>query len=121
MSGVQGLVLYARIVEISALVTGVLFVLQYTWYSPWWRDVVGRTMVAEAVAVFLSVAPGTIENFLNLTYAERVDLEWVNVSFVALIPVIYVWRMFVWQRLPHGTHLLGRWKANRKKKRGEQR
>lgn len=115
MSGVWWLDLYAKVVEIAALTLGAAFVVQYTWYSPWWRDAVGLTIVAEVVAVWLSVAPSVIESFFSLTQAERSSIRWMNISFVALVPIIFAWRILVWRKLPHGMNLLERWRSRRQR------
>lgn len=114
LSSMQWLSLYAKVVEISAVAAGLLFVIQWTWYSPWWRDIVGRTVIAEAAAVLLSIMPGLVESFFDLTSLEKEELRWFNVSAVALIPIIYIWRVYVWHRLPHtGKNLMERWRARR--------
>lgn len=119
MSQLHVLLQLGRSVEIAALVLAVLFVAQYTWYSPWWRDPIGRTVVAEAVAVFLSLAPGLFESYFTLTTTEYVVMLWFNFAFIALIPAIFAWRILVWHKLPHGMNLRQRRSAERKKKRGD--
>lgn len=118
MTEIQWLSLYAKSVEVAALVMAGLFIIQYTWYSPWWRDAVGRTIVLMDAAVFLSVAPAVIESYFPLTVAEKVTAHWVNVSFIALIPVIFLWRIAVWRRMSHGPNFLERRRAGRNNRRG---
>ncbi len=93
---------YAEVSEIAATFMVLAFVVQWTYYSPWWKDPVGRTFVYKDVALFLALAPLVVNTFFHFTLLELKWLQWFDVSAIALIPVILGWRMIVWHRINKG-------------------
>lgn len=89
----------ARVVSVATLVLSLVFIVQYTVYSPWWRDQVGRTIVIEAAGIFLAVLFPTVEEFVTPTRTEQEVISWVSIGTVACIAVTLLWRIIVWHRI----------------------
>lgn len=85
-----------KFVTISALVFGFLFVVQYTAYSPWWRDPIGRTVVAMDLAIFCALLPLVLGTFFHFTYREELTVAWISIGALGAVSVIEAWRMVVW-------------------------
>lgn len=90
---------YAELAEIAALVMLLLADVQWSVYQPWWRDSIGRNFVAKDAALFLTLLFVVIGTFIPLTLREQEWLGWLDITFVAAIPVILAWRMVVWHRI----------------------
>lgn len=96
---IQALHAYAETAELCALVLGALFIAQYTLYSPWWRDPIGRTVVAMDLAIFFAIVPLVVQTFFRVDLHAQVFLSWFDVSCVMCVPLILAWRMLVWHRI----------------------
>lgn len=74
------------------------FVLQYTLTSPWWRDPVGRTVIAKDGALLVLLVPSCLLLVWPqlFTMAERAAIE---LASLALITVFMAWRSVVWWRI----------------------
>lgn len=81
---------------LSAVISTTLFILQYTAYSPWWKDRVSRKVVFRDLTTVLSLVPLVGALFFHLTISESRAVAWVYTIAVALVSVIMVSCMITW-------------------------
>lgn len=81
----------------AGAIVPLLFVVQYTYLSRWWRSPVGRMIVALDACLFVVMALLAAQ----LAGAGVSAIGFLGVEAVALlgVPVVIVWRMAVWERL----------------------
>lgn len=82
----------------ASTVLVVLFVLQYTLAAPWWRDPVGRTVVAKDIALLFLLIPACI----LLVWPHALDI-WaaaaLELASLGGVAVVMVWRCIVWWKI----------------------
>jgi hypothetical protein len=83
---------------IASTVSVLLFVLQYTFTSPWWDDPLGFTVVAKDLALLILLVPASLLLVWPhlLTPLGAIITE---VTSLALITMTMVWRSVVWYRI----------------------
>jgi hypothetical protein len=88
----------------AAAISVILFVVQYTLSSPWWRDPVGRTVVLKDLAVLVLLLQICLlflwPHLLTMTGELVLDLG----SLVG-VTLVMLWRMAVWYRIKPPTVL----------------
>jgi hypothetical protein len=104
----QAIVLAFKIAEIASLVSISAFVGYYTMIAHWWKNPVGRTIVAKDLALILVFLPSVLSMFFRFNRLTSYIAAWIDVGSFALVPVIMTWRIIVWRRL----HRLGRLPRN---------
>lgn len=82
----------------AATISVVLFVVQYTLSSPWWRDPVGRTVVAKDCALLCLLIPAVLV-MVWPGLLDPVAGEIVGVTSLALVAAAMLWRSVVWWRI----------------------
>jgi hypothetical protein len=75
------------------------WILQYSWYQPWWKDPIGRTFVYIDVLLLLVFVPLLISAWWHLTISVTVWLSWLLVVAILAVPVVLAWRMVVWRNI----------------------
>lgn len=99
MSQDQAIILGFKVTEVASLVTIVAFVAYYTWLVPWWKNPIGRTIVVKDLALILVLLPSVLSIFFHFNRLTSYVAAWCDVGSFALVPVIMVWRIFVWRKL----------------------
>ena len=95
----QFIILGFKIADVASVVTIVAFVAYYTRVARWWRNPVGRTIVAKDLALILVLLPSVLSMFLHFNRLTSYVAAWFDVTSFALVPVIMAWRIVVWHRL----------------------
>ncbi len=92
----QWMVLCMKTGLIAGFVSLTGWVVLYSFLADWWRNPVGRTLVAKtALVAGLFVAP-------VLSIFFRLDIYiagWTDVALVGLVTPVMIWRSLVWWRL----------------------
>lgn len=100
----QWMILCLKITLVCGFVSLVGWVVLYTFLASWWRNAVGRTLVAKtALVAGLFVAP-ILSIFFRL---NPYIAGWVDVALVGLVTPVMLWRSAVWWQL-HKTGRLPR-------------
>jgi hypothetical protein len=82
----------------AATALTLLFVIQYTLSSPWWRDQVGRTVVMKDVCLLALLVPSSV--LMVWPHAlTPLQAEWIGVSSIGGVAIAMAWRMAVWYRI----------------------
>lgn len=80
-------------------VVPLLFVLEYTFLSKWWKNPIGRSIVALDLALEPIMAPLWVSiMFPRWVHDHLMLFQWILVGGLVLIPVTLAYRMLVWYR-----------------------
>lgn len=101
MSQDQAIVLAFKVVEVASVVTIAVFVACYTWWTKarCWTSPIGQTIIFKDVALILVLVPSLLSIFLHFNRLTSYVAAWFDVGSFALVPVIMVWRIFVWRKI----------------------
>lgn len=82
----------------AAAFSVLLFTAQWTFSSPWWRDPVGRTVVAKDVALLVLLVPACC---ILVDPHLVTPLQWAVIGTASTggIFVVMAWRCVVWWRI----------------------
>ena len=95
----QAIILGFKVTEVASLVTIAAFVAYYTRLVPWWKNPIGRTIVAKDLALILVLMPSALSIFFHFNRLTSYVAAWFDIAAFALVPVIMVWRIIAWHRL----------------------
>jgi len=105
MTQQQWLILAFRAVTISGFVSLVTWIVVYTKLAPWWRNPVGRTLVAKTTLIAALLVPTALSLFLNLNRLDSIVIGWVDVALLGLVTPVMAWRTAVWIKLHRADQL----------------
>lgn len=100
------LILLFRTADLFAMASIVLFVGVYWKLAPWWRNPIGRTIVAKDILLFVALIPSALSMFVHFTRVPAHVAAWFDLGCVAGIGVVMVWRTVVWWRV-HKSGVVG--------------
>jgi hypothetical protein len=82
----------------ASTVLVLIFVVQYTLSAPWWRDPVGRTVVAKDICLLFLLIPACI---LLVWPHAFTPMEVAVIDLISLggVAVVMVWRCVVWFKI----------------------
>ena len=106
MSQDEIILLAFKMVEVASVVTIVVFICCYTWWTraKCWTNPIGQTIVYKDIALVLVLVPSILSIFLSFNRLTSHIAAWFDVGSFALVPVIMIWRVFVFRK----THLAGK-------------
>ena len=95
----MAILLAFKIVEVASVVTIVVFILCYSRWAAWWRNAIGRTIVYKDIALILVLIPSILSIFVDFNRLTSHIAAWFDVGAFALVPVIMIWRVFVFRKI----------------------
>jgi hypothetical protein len=95
----QVIVLAFKVVEAASLVTIAAFVICYSFWAPWWKNPIGRTIVAKDIALILVLIPSILSIFFSFSRLTSHIAAWFDLASFGAIPVIMTWRTVAWRRI----------------------
>jgi hypothetical protein len=98
---IQLIDLLLRVFLISGFASIVLWVVLYSAWAKWWKNVVGRTIVVKDVLIGLLLIPTSLSLFFNLSRLDSLTTAWADVVLIGLITPVMAWRIVSWSRLRH--------------------
>ena len=103
MSQAQLLADASQILIFAIFITSALFTPVVSMYWPWWKHGIGRTVIAEAIAMTL-VFLFPMLHVLFGTEFKSTPYQWFELACFAAVPVIFVWRaVSTWKLQRKGT------------------
>lgn len=108
MSQEAWLVLALRAALICGFASLVAWIALYSWLAPWYRNPIGRTLVAKTALVALMFIPSMLSLFFHMNRLDSYIAGWVDVGLIGLVTPVMIWRCFVWLKL----HKAGRLPRN---------
>ncbi|HZR50125.1 MAG TPA: hypothetical protein VFB06_11455 [Streptosporangiaceae bacterium] len=110
MTQAQWLVLLLKVFLISGFVTLAGWIALYSVLAPWWRNPVGRTLVAKTALIAALFIPTGLSLFFGFSRLDSYVAAWIQVSLIGLVTPVMIWRSAVWLKL----HRAGRLPSNGK-------
>ena len=103
----DAIVLAFKVVEIASVVTIAAFILCYSRWAPWFRNPIGRTIVLKDFALILVLLPSILSIFFSFNRLTSHIAAWFDVGSLALVPIIMIWRIFVFRKIHHDARRIG--------------
>lgn len=113
MTQTDWLTLAFKVAVIAAFLSIAAFVAVYSRLAPWWRNPIGQTIVVKDVIIAILLVPSILSLFFHLNRITSEAAGWFDVTLIAAITPVMLWRIHVWRRirhngttgtLPAGTH-----------------
>jgi hypothetical protein len=82
-------------VTLAATAAFLLFVVQYTLTSPWWKDRVGTTIVLKDIVLLCILVPGSLLVFFPHLITP-VTSAWIDIFVLGGAAAVMCWRCVVW-------------------------
>lgn len=95
----QAILLAFKVVEIASVVTITAFIACYSRWAAWWSNPIGRTIVYKDISLILVLLPSILSIFLSFNRLTSHIAAWFDVGAFALVPVIMIWRVFVFRKI----------------------
>jgi hypothetical protein len=80
------------------------WIVLYSVLAPWWKNPIGRTLVAKTLLVAAILVPSLLGLFFPTM--NEVAAEWTDLVLISLITPVMIWRSAVWLRL-YGQRKIG--------------
>ena len=88
-----------KVVEVTSVVAILAFIACYSRWAAWLRNPIGRTIVLKDIALVLVLIPSILSIFVDFNRLTSHIAAWFDVGSFALVPVIMVWRTFVFWKI----------------------
>jgi hypothetical protein len=88
-----------KVVEVASVVAIVVFIVCYSRWAAWLRNPIGRTIVLKDIALVLVLIPSILSIFVDFNRLTSHIAAWFDIGSFALVPVIMVWRTFVFWKI----------------------
>lgn len=102
MTGIQWFSFYVEIP--AAWYAAALFVAVYTMMAPWWRNPLGRTMVALDGAIVLTLGPHMLRLWFGVSEMSA-GYAYFELCAFLVVPLAISWRIWVLVRIHRGKRL----------------
>ena len=105
MSQEAWIVLCLKVALIAGFVSLAGWIALYTALAPWYRNPIGRTLVAKTALVAAMFVPTTLSLFWHLSRKDSYLVGWIDVALIGLVTPVMVWRSVVWVKLHRAGRL----------------
>lgn len=102
MSQEQAIILLFKIGAIAGFASIITWVAVYTRLAKWWRNPIGRTLVAKSLLLAGLLVPTIMSLFFHFNRLTSYVAGWVDVALICAIAPVMIWRSVVWLRI--GRH-----------------
>jgi hypothetical protein len=92
----QAIILAFKIAVIAGFLSLVGWVVVYTRLAKWWKNSIGRTLVAKTLLLAALLVPTALSLFFKFNRLTSYVAGWVDVSLIGLISPVMIWRSVVW-------------------------
>jgi hypothetical protein len=99
LNEIQWITLALKIVLISGFASLVTWVAVYTRLAAWWRNPIGRTLVAKTLLIAGMFVPSILSLFFRLNKQDSLIAGWVDVGLIGAVTPVMLWRTAVWLHL----------------------
>lgn len=99
------IVLLLKVFLISGFCSLAGWIVLYTALAPWWRNPIGRTLVAKTALVAAMFIPSILALFFRLSARGSLVAGWVDVALIGAVTPVMWWRSAVWWRLHRAGRL----------------
>ena len=102
----NAILLAFKVVEVASVVTILAFIGYYSRAAKWWKNAIGRTIVCKDIALILVLVPSILSIFWHWNRLTSHIAAWFDVGAFAMVPVIMIWRIFVFRKIHEAGKLL---------------
>jgi hypothetical protein len=99
MTQASWLVLALKIALIAGFCSLAGWVVLYSFLAAWWRNPIGRTLVAKTTLIAGLFVPSILSLFFRLNRLDSYVAGWVDVALIGLVTPVMGWRCYVWVKL----------------------
>lgn len=99
MSQDQIIILLFKIVLLTNIAAILAFVGIYTKFAPWWKNVIGRSIVILDLLLGAAFIPSVISLFWSLNRLTSHIIAWIDIGIFALIAGAMATRCITWVRI----------------------
>jgi hypothetical protein len=71
----------------------------YSALAPWWKNAIGRTLVAKTALIAALLVPTGLSLFLRFNRLTSYVAGWVDVALIGLISPVMIWRSLVFWKI----------------------
>jgi hypothetical protein len=96
------IILLFKVVLLADVVSIAVFIGLYTAWASWWRNPIGRTIVAKSALLALALLPSVLSLFWHFSRLTSHIAAWSDIVIFALIAVVMGWRCIVWRKVVTG-------------------
>lgn len=107
MTQASWLILTLKVALISGFISLTGWVILYSFVADWFRNPVGRTLVAKTALIAGLFIPTTLSLFFHLNRLDSYIAGWVDAGLIGLVSPVMWWRSIVWLRLHRAGKLPG--------------
>lgn len=105
MTQASWMILVLKVGLISGFVSLTGWVVLYSALAAWWRNPIGRTLVAKTVLIALLFIPTAMSLFFNLNRLDSYIAGWADAALIGLVTPVMLWRSLLWWRLHQAGRL----------------
>lgn len=99
MSQEQAIILLFKIGAIAGFASIITWVAVYTRLAKWWRNPIGRTLVAKSLLLAGLLVPTIMSLFFHFNRLTSYVAGWVDVALICAIAPVMAWRTVVWLKV----------------------
>lgn len=99
------LILVLKVALISGFCSLAAWVVLYSVLAPWWKNPIGRTLVAKTALIAALFVPSILGLFFHLGRQDSYIVGWIDVGLIGLVTPVMLWRSAVWWKLHRAGRL----------------
>ena len=99
MSQDEIITLCFKIILLTNLAAIFAFIGIYTKLAPWWKDVIGRSIVTFDILLGMAFIPSIVSLFWHINRLTSYVMAWIDVGIFTLIAATMIWRCLTWVRV----------------------
>lgn len=95
----QWIILWLKVAELAAIASIAGFTACYSWWAPWWRNQIGRTIVVKDLLLIVALLPASLSLFFHFSRLTSRVAAWADIAMIGLIAPVMIWRVWVFRKL----------------------
>jgi hypothetical protein len=99
MAQTDWITLLLRVGCIGGFISLVAWIAQYSRYTSWWKNPIGRTLVTKTGLIAALLVPTTLSLFFHFNRLTSYVAGWIDAGLVCLIAPVMCWRIAVWHKI----------------------
>lgn len=99
MTQEQWIIFLFRIACVSIELTVIAFIVIYTLLAPWWRNVLGRSIVTIDALLGMAFIPSVLSLFFDFNRLTSRIAAWADIVVFFAIAGVMLWRCWIWIRI----------------------
>jgi hypothetical protein len=105
MTQAAWLVLVLKVALIAGFCSLAGWIVLYSILAPWYRNPIGRTLVAKTTLIALLFIPTALSLFFHLSRMDSYAAGWIDAGLIGLVSPVMWWRSRLWVKLHRAGRL----------------